>query len=173
MKTPFGVFLIVLMVFSAQADEYYRSIDSKGHIHYGDQPLTNAAGIEKLKPKSEPTVSDTLPFETERAKEKFPVTLYVAESCGNACVLARELLLKRGIPHTEINLVTVDEIEKFKKESRSGNLPTVRIGDTWMEGYLEMQWQKELDAAGYPKTAPYGVRHLLKVKPAATALPKE
>jgi hypothetical protein len=29
------------------------------------------------------------------------------------------------------------------------------LGKTWVKGFLAEQWHKELDFAGYPKTAPY------------------
>lgn len=167
MKTGLGLAVLLLLAGNAQAEEYYRSIDSAGKVHYGDAPLMNA-DVEKLKTKAEPTPNDALPFEMNRAKEKFPVTLYVADGCGNACELAREYLNKRGIPYTETNLVTVDDMAAFKKASGGDLIPVMTVGkDIWIKGFLESLWRQELDKAGYPKTAPYRSRPAIKPAPAA------
>lgn len=165
MKKCVGLIALLLLAGNVQAAEYYRSIDSKGKVHYGDKPLGDAADIEKLKVQPEPDPGNLLPFETRRAMEKFPVTLYVAESCGEACELARGYLNKRGIPFVEKSLATPEDINTFKKASGGDQIPALNVGKNWLKGYLESQWSQELDTAGYPKTAPYGVRPA--VKPAA------
>ncbi len=173
MKTGLGLAMLLLLAGNAQAEEYYRSIDSAGKVHYGDAPLMNA-DVEKLKTKAEPIPNDALPFETNRAKEKFPVTLYVADGCGNACELAREYLNKRGIPYTETNLVTVDDMAAFKKASGGDQIPVMTVGkDIWIKGYLESLWRQELDKAGYPRTAPYRPRPAIKPAPAAETPKRE
>jgi hypothetical protein len=155
MKTILGLMVCVLFAAHVQAEEYYRSIDNSGNVHYGDVPLSGSPDIAKLKPQAEPGADDALPFETRRAKEKFPVTLYIADSCGDACVQARAYLNKRGIPFTEKNLVENLDIEAFKKASGGDFIPALNIGQKWLKGFLEDQWAKELDTAGYLKNAPY------------------
>ena len=140
---------------NVQAADLYRSIDENGKVHYSDIPLNNAADVEKIKGPGEPAVDDELPFETRRANSKFPVTLYVADSCGSACNEAREYLQKRGIPFTEKKLVKQEEIDAFKKDSGSDIVPVMHIGKDWISGYLESVWSQALDTAGYPKNAPY------------------
>lgn len=167
MKKYFGLLVLLLSVGNVQAEEYYRSLDSTGKIHYGDEPLTDAADINKIKPLSQPDPGDTTPYTIRRAQEKFPVTLYVAESCGDGCGMARNYLNKRGIPYTEKNLVTAEEIEAFKKASGGDQIPVMNIGKSWLRGFLESSWSAELDAAGYPKTAPYGYRPVIKSAPEA------
>lgn len=149
--------LIFLGCSGANAEEYFRSIDQLGKVHYGDTPLANAAEVEKLRAQSNPQLNNTLPFETKRAVEKFPVTLYSAENCGNGCIMARDLFNQRGVPYTEKILVTSDEIAAFKKVSGSDGLPTISIGTLWLKGFLAQQWHTELNKAGYPKSAPYGI----------------
>lgn len=158
MKKYFCAIAVLMLASSVQAEEYYRSIDSGGKVHYGDKPLSDAADINKLKTSAEPESNEILPFETLRAKEKFPVTLYVAEGCGDGCEMARAYLEKRGIPFTEKMLTTADEVSAFKKASGVDQVPTMNIGKNWLIGFLESQWGKELDTAGYPKTASYGYR---------------
>ena len=162
MKKYFGLLVLCLWVAGAQADEYYRSLDGTGKIHYGDKPLADAADFEVIKPLIEPVPDDALPFEMRRAVEKFPVTLYVADECGNGCKLAHDYLTKSGIPFTEKKLMAAEEIEAFKKASGGDQIPVMNIGKSWLKGFLESGWSAELDAAGYPKTAPYAMRHANK-----------
>lgn len=157
---------LLLLAGTAQAEEYYRSIDSKGKVHYGDSPLTGAAEVAELKPVSEPVPDESLPFETRRAQEKFPVTLYIARDCGEPCKLAGEYLSKRGIPYTEKNLVTTEEIDAFKKASGGDQIPAISIGKRWLIRFSETQWSNALDTAGYPQTAPYGFHPAIKRAPA-------
>jgi glutaredoxin len=157
--------VILLLSANAQADTYYRSIDKSGKVHYGDQPLAGTDDVAALKLKAESSVSEILPFETRRAKEKFPVTLYLADECPDGCKQARDYLVKRGIPFTEKKMVTVEDVAAFKKETGSDRLPVVRIGKNLIKGFLQSQWADELDAASYPKIAPYGVRAAVKSVP--------
>ena len=146
---------LLLLVSNIQAEALYRSIDGNGNVHYSDVPLENAADVEKIKGLAEPASEDSLPFEMRRASSKFPITLYVADGCGSGCNLGREYLKKRGIPYAEKKLVTPEEIEVFKKNSGSNQVPVMHIGNDWLTGYLETSWSQALDTAGYPKNAPY------------------
>ncbi len=172
MKKLFWFVALSLLAGGTQADEYYRSIDGAGKVHYGDKPLADAADIERLNSLSEPVPNDSLPFETRRAMEKFPVTLYGAESCGDVCKLARAYLNKRGIPYTEKNLVSVEEIDAFKKASGGDQIPAITIGKSWLVRFSESQWSVALDTAGYPQTAPYGFRPAVKLATPVTEPPK-
>jgi len=155
MKIIFGLLFVFCATSPAVAGEYYRSIDSSGKVHYGDSPLKGAPEVTKLKTQSESGSDGVLPFETQRAKEKFPVTLYVADSCGEACTRAQKFLTARGIPYTEKNLISDDDIASFRQSSGGEQIPAITVGDKWLKGFAENQWAKELDIAGYPKSAPY------------------
>jgi glutaredoxin len=152
------LFLSLLAIGSTDAAEYYRSVDGKGEVQYGDRPQADANDIEKLKSRADPAPVPVLPYTTRRAQERFPVTLYVADDCGSACVKAREYLNKRGIPFGEKNLRTAEEIEAFKQASGGNLVPALNVGSKWLQKFAEIPWAKELDAAGYPKEAPYGYR---------------
>lgn len=167
MKKYFGLIALLLLAHGVQAEEYYRSLDGSGKVHYGDEPLTDAADINKIKPLSQPEPGDTTPYEIRRAQEKFPVTLYVGEGCGKACTMAQDYLNKRGIPYTEKKPVTTEEVEAFKKASGGNQIPVMNIGTSWLKGFLESSWSAELDAAGYPQSAPYGYRPVRKSAPEA------
>jgi len=164
MKMGNYILLLVLVLLSAnvQAQEYYRSIDANGKVQYGDAPAKDAADVEKIKSKTVPDANDSLPFVTRRASLKFPVMLYVGDGCGEGCAQARDFLNKRGIPFTEKNLVSPDEITAFKKASKSDQVPVMHIGADWLQRFNERQWSQALDTAGYPPSAPYGYRPAAK-----------
>jgi len=54
--------------------------------------------------------------------------------------------------------VNQEDIDAFRKESGDSQMPALTIGKTWLRGFLADQWNRELDFAGYPKTAPYRPR---------------
>jgi len=147
-----------LLFGNAQAGELYRSIDSSGKVHYSDRPLAGTEDVERLKLGSEPAPDESLPYETQRAQQNFPVTLYLFDDCGPACSQARDFLNQRGVPFTEKILASPEELETFRKTSGGSQIPSLTIGKTWLKGFLAEQWNKELDFAGYPKTAPYRPR---------------
>lgn len=160
--------ILALMTNVGQAESLFRWVDSEGKVHYGDRPATDAVKIEEKK-FTLPVASDedTLPYETRRAKQNFPVTLYVTEDCGEICVQARAMLNKRGIPYVEKLLASKEDIEAFLKFSGSGEIPTLAVGKIFLKGFEAGQWGSELDIAGYSKTAPYGARPVMpSIKPA-------
>ena len=150
------------MSLSVQAGELYRWVDSSGKVNYGDVLPPGAMQVEVKKFPKDTTSSEYLPYETLRAQQNFPVTLYVADNCGEACAQARNSLNKRGIPFNEKALKTKQDIEAFKKlsgfdalNSFDAFVPTLAVGKNFIKGFEESQWNSELDIAGYPKTASY------------------
>lgn len=139
----------------AQGGELYRWVDKSGKVHYGDGPPAEAPLVESLEFRDEAAPDAGLPYETRRAQQNFPVTLYVAENCVEFCRQARELLTKRGIPFAEKNLVTQEEIDAFRAASGGENIPALAVGKTFVNGFEAGRWHSELDIAGYPKIAPY------------------
>jgi len=140
-----------------QAGELYRWADEKGKVHYGDAPPP-AVDVEE-KNFHDPAGPDAgLSYETRRARQYFPVTLYVSDNCGELCARARELLKQRGIPFGEKKLVLQAEIDAFKAASGGDRAPALGVGKGFVHGFNSGRWHSELDAAGYPKTAPYRPR---------------
>jgi glutaredoxin len=137
----------------------YKWVDKNGKVHYGDQPAEDAIKPEHKKFSSDVTTSDDdLSYSTRKAKSEFPVTLYVAANCGDLCNQARSMLNKRGIPFAEKNLQTNEDITTFKTKYGGNSTPSLTVGKTLLSGFEATQWNSELDTAGYPKIAPYGVR---------------
>lgn len=137
------------------AGELYRWKDDKGRVHYSDTPPQNVEQATRKKLMSDSSPNEDIPYETRRAQESFPVTLYVSDTCTDPCVQARNYLRNRGIPYTEVMLRTKTEIEEFQRKSGSVNAPTLAIGKSYLGGFQESRWGGELDVAGYPKTATY------------------
>lgn len=151
----------------AQAADLYRWVDERGKVHYGDMPPPDASRVEARKLSDSVTPNEDLPYETRRAQQNFPVTLYVADNCTEYCDQARKLLNQRGIPFSEKKLVTQEDFDSFRALSGSDSAPTLAVGRTFLKGFLAEQWHKELDIAGYPKTAPYRPAVTLPAAPPA------
>ena len=162
---------LLLISGSALADGWYRWLDKSGTVYYGDTPPPDAMHVEKQKVDSAPSADNAdMPYETRRAQQNFPVTLYVIEDCGEICQQARALLGKRGVPYTEISLKTQGEFDAFMKASGSAGVPVLAVGKVWLRNFQAGQWQDELDSAGYPKVSSYRAPAPLPasaVKPAA------
>ena len=153
---------------SAQAGELYRWIDQQGKVHYGDVIPIDADQIKEKKFSDTAAPDEYLPYETRRAQQNFPVTLYVAENCAEYCNQARGLLSQRGIPYSEKMLQTREDFDTYKTLSGFDSVPALSVGKAFLKGFLAEQWNSELDTAGYPKTAPYRAPKA----PATPAAPK-
>jgi len=159
-----GLLFIALNV--AHAGSLYRWKDKDGKVHYGDKPAEDAVAAEQKKFTTQSaTGEDEMPYGIRKAKQDFPVTLYVTTSCGDVCVQARALLNKRGIPFVEKNVVTTADADALKAKSGGNGVPTITVGRTVLVGFEATQWNGELDIAGYPKVAPYGVRPVVPPTP--------
>jgi len=145
----------MFMCSAVQAAERYRWVDKSGKVHYGDTPPADAVEVKNKNISDATSSNDDLPFATRYAQENFPVTLYVGNGCGDACSQGRGLLKKRGIPFTEKNLQTKEDIEAFKKLTGSDVVPVLAVGKNYVNGFLDEAWHSALSTAGYPKDAPY------------------
>ena len=165
-----GLLLAYLLVISlgVQAGELFRWVDKNGKVHYSDTKPVDAVEIERKKLSTTTSQNEDLPYETQRAMQNFPVSLYVTNGCGAPCDQARSMLKKRGIPFSEKLLKTQEEIDTFFKVSGSNGAPTLAIGKAYLSGFLESKWNGELDVAGYPKTASYRQRVAPPAIPAPT-----
>jgi hypothetical protein len=167
--------LAVLATMQAvQAEDLFRWVDKAGKLNYGDSPPADASEVERLKFSGNATQDADLPYETRRAQENFPVTLYVGNDCGDPCAQGSALLSKRGIPYSEKLLQTREDLDAFKRLSGiSGAVPVLQVGKDFLKGFSASQWNGELDIAGYPKTAGYRQRLAPQVKPEPFTPPAE
>ena len=146
-----GVAILLWMPVHA---ETYRWVDSEGKIHYSDTPPPpSAKKIEQKRLSTKPGATQPLPYELQLAVRNFPVTLFNSE-CGAGCTQARQLLAKRGVPHTEHEATEPSAQEELKKlTGGSVEVPVLRVGKQVLRGFEEGSWNRALDAAGYPKSA--------------------
>lgn len=153
------IFAAAILPFAAGAQTTYRWQDpASGQTIFSDQPPPpGARGIEK---KTAPGGSDDpqQPYATRVAAEKFPVTLFTAADCGDACASGRKLLNGRGVPFQE-KLVqggspAMDELKKIT--GGDALVPVLLVGRQHFRGYDAASWNSLLDLAGYPRTAAFG-----------------
>ena len=171
MKSTMLFAVLMLACVCVQAD-LYRWVDAEGKVHYSDQPPpANVKQVEKKKAAGGKASEAPLPYVLQQAVKNFPVTLYTS-ACGNACTQAHELLLKRGVPYTEMDATDVKVHPELKKlTGGTVEVPVLKVGRDAVKGYEEGQWNTALDAAGYPQTAVIAPRPPIKPasKPAAAA----
>lgn len=138
------------------AAQLYRWEDEKGHVEWRDTPPPpNAKKVEQRNVGGNTIETSTLPYAVQQAVKNFPVTLWVF-ACGEPCDRARAHLQKRGVPHVERN--AQKESDALKSLTGTLEVPVLLVGSRQLRGYLESDWDAALDAAGYPKMIPPGVK---------------
>jgi glutaredoxin len=145
------VLLLASTCVNAQA---YRWVDDKGRVQVGDKPPANARAVRKMESNEGPGAAETqqqVPFELQRAQRDFPVTLYTAPSCGGPCDQARAALNKRGVPFTEVPVLTQETLEQVKAKSGGESVPVLIVGRSVLNAFEQTRYDGILDSAGYPK----------------------
>ncbi|NWG32254.1 MAG: glutaredoxin family protein [Rhodocyclaceae bacterium] len=147
------IFLGLLLAAGITQAQYYRWVDEQGKVHYGDRPPPSLAGKAQVMRHGAPAPDQQLPYAVREAMANFPVTLYVSADCKEGCNDGREYLKTRGIPFTEKNVATKDEMEALKKlvGTEEAAVPVLAAGTKHVVGWRLADWQRLLDAAGYPK----------------------
>ena len=151
--------VLTASIASAQTTTYRWIDKATGQTVYSDQPPPPGVTQVVTKTGSEPADGQQLPYATRQAVEKFPVTLYTAANCTDACKQARDLLNGRGVPFAEKMLKTDEEsAELAKKLGGEASVPSLFVGQQSFKGLESGAWNNLLDLAGYPKSAPYGAK---------------
>ena len=91
-----------------------------------------------------------LPFVLARAMKEYPVTLYTSPNCTEPCNAARELLNKRGVPFSEVQVWEEESNAELKRVSGNNQVPALKVGSTVQSGYEPSSYGALLDTAGYP-----------------------
>jgi glutaredoxin len=145
---------LLLLAQAAGAQIVYRSVDPKGHVSYSDQPPVAAAPARSIVTDATTTSSEggrqALPYVLTQAIGQYPVTLYTGPQCGSACNAARAMLVSRGVPFNENTVTTQQDIDVLKRIGGDNGQPFLTIGGQHLRGYSEVEWNRYLDAAGYP-----------------------
>ena len=154
MKTAIALAALMLALpLAADAQTtLYRWVDKDGKVHFSDTPPPPDARSASQKRMGGGYAEGQLPYGTQMAMKRNPVTLYVSSDCGELCAQGRELLAKRGIPYSERNAQTSPEdAQTLKKLVGTLEVPVLAVGDNAIKGYSEAQWQAALDGAGYAR----------------------
>ena len=163
---------LALLAVAAYADaqtSVYRWVDKNGKVQYSDQPPPEQVKSLTQKRMGGAAVDvSQLPYATQIAMQKSPVTLFGAPNCGDLCNRGRDLLSRRGIPFGERDVQNnIGDAEAVKKLIGTVEVPVLLVGDSKVKGFDEGAWQSALDGAGYPRTALPG-----QVPPKPPAPPK-
>lgn len=139
----------------AQAQQnLYRWVDKDGKVHFTDTPPPQDAKSSTQKRFGGGQVdASQLPYATQMAARRFPVTLYATPDCGDLCNQGRDLLSRRGVPFTEKNPLTNNaDADALKKAIGALEVPVLMVGDNPLKGYAAESWQAALDTAGCART---------------------
>ena len=148
-----GAIGATLALQAAAQTNVYRWTDKDGKVHFGDTPPPDdAKNVTQKRMGDSGMDAGALPYETQVAMKRNPVTVYVAANCA-PCDSARQLLSHRGIPYTERNAQgNREEAEAVKKLTGATEVPVLLVGDRSVKGWDESAWSAALDAAGYPRS---------------------
>jgi len=148
--------LLLLSLFCAglvHAEGTYRWVDKDGKVHYGDRYPAAMAGEVNKRNIAAPAADKQIPFAQQEAIKNFPVTLFVSKDCGAGCKDGRDYLTRRGTPFTEKVVGSQEDIDALKELLGGGQaqVPVLKVGTKFTKGWLQEEWQRLLDAAGYAK----------------------
>jgi hypothetical protein len=161
-KTYVVALAVALASTPLAAAQLYRWVDDKGNVEWRDTPPpTSAKNVEQRNVSSNTIQTSTVPYSMQQAIKNFPVTLW-AFDCGDPCVKARGHLARRGVPYSERN--AQKELEELKKLIGGTEVPLLIVGSRQFKGYIESEWDTLLDSAGYPRTAPPGMKPQVQAK---------
>lgn len=159
MKPRIPVLLCLAAALAATAAQaqstVYRWVDKNGNVQYTDSPPpADAKSVtEKRMRGGGPSSEEQVPYATQMAARRNPVTLYTSNSCGDYCAQGRALLGKRGVPFAEKNAqANQADQEALMKIAGSLAVPLLVVGEANVHGFDEEAWNAALDRAGYART---------------------
>lgn len=145
---------LALSLASHAQTNVYRWVDKDGKVHFSDTPPPkDVKDSTQKRMGGGAAAAPQLPFATQEAARRNPVTLYSSTKCGELCDQGRALLGKRGVPFSE-KYADVDPKDGEAVKEMTGKLqvPVLRVGDKHVQGYAADLWNSALDAAGYSRT---------------------
>jgi glutaredoxin len=132
----------------------YRWIDKDGKVQFSDSPPpADAKDATQRRLGGGGPDEAQLPYATQVAAKRNPVTLFTGTDCGDLCSQGRNLLSQRGIPFTERDAQNnATDREELTRLIGSLEVPVLLVGESKVKGFEESRWQASLDSAGYPRT---------------------
>ena len=165
----------VLALVAAPATAQYKWVGPGGAVTYSDLPPPPGVEATRVGAGAIARVDDGgLPAGLRSIAGKYPVTLYATNDCP-PCSQGRAMLIKRGIPFTERTVANAADAAAFKQTGFAENsFPSLSVGGQRSVGFENGEWDRLLDAAGYPKTTalPTSYKHP-PAKALAAAAPVE
>ena len=104
MRTPvlFCTLAASLLLAAPAAHALFKVVGPDGRVTYSDRaPSPSEGKVSPINSETGRTSDPALPFALRQVATRFPVTLYTASDCGEACALGRALLARRGVPSSE------------------------------------------------------------------------
>mgnify|MGYP003471887532 CR=1 FL=1 len=180
----FAAFAAALLIATPAAHALFKVVAPDGRITYTDRPPSAGEGrVMPVNPETGRASEPALPFALREVAARFPVTLYTASNCGDACAMGRSWLAKRGVPYTERIAETDEEREAWQRLVGGLEAPALKVGAQMLRGFTPASWQETLDTAGYPRQSllpasyqppapqPLGERRPTAQRPAAPQAP--
>ncbi len=147
----------------------YKWTDSAGRVHYSDRPppvephrvISTQATAQSANAAG--SVGDaSLPWALRSAATRYPVVLYTALEC-DPCEIARTHLKRRGVPYTEKRIENAADLQAFEALGFGSSLfPSASIGREKLTGFEAGNWNRVLDATGYPKSSMLPITHVVR-----------
>ena len=145
--------IILPATIGLHAQQVYKSVDKQGRVTYSEVPPSAASGDKIVGDGAGGGASNpALPYALQQVVSRYPVTLYTNADCG-PCINGRLLLTQRGVPFTERTIASNEDIEAYKRLNSDNTLPMLTIATQQIKGYEVGEWNKYLDAAGYPPSS--------------------
>ena len=140
---------------AAVAQQFYRWTDEQGRTHVTDTPPPpGAKDVRRVKPGAGPAKAPAqgpMPLALQNAMKDYPVTLYSSPNCDDPCASARDLLNRRGVPFSEVQVWEEQGNEELKRLSGKNQVPALKVGASVQSGFERSAYEALLDSAGYPR----------------------
>lgn len=159
--------LMTLFAAASHSQQMYRWVDQNGRVTYSQNPPPPGAAknVQQRRITGGGGGGDTnLPYAAVVASQNFPVTLYTAPDCNDACKEGRGMLAKRGIPFKEVVAGDEQTVEALRKLTGGTRVPALLVGRQALTGFEPESWKTALDAAGYPASIPASARRPANVQ---------
>lgn len=163
-----ALLLAALLLAALPAQALLKHVDPDGRVTYTDRPPPDPAGSVKALAGPVGAGADevaALPYALREPAQRFPVTLYTMQDCGEPCTLARALLARRGVPYAEHLASRNDEREAWPERVGGLEAPVLKVGQQALRGYVSAAWEEALDTAGYPRQSQLPASYRPRVRP--------
>ena len=144
-----------LLLAATGVQAQFKVVGADGKVTYTDREPSQPDGkVTALGAKAPVQAAEPdLPFELRQVTAKYPVTLYTTSGACEPCVQARQYLKQRGVPFSERQAASNEDIEALEKLSGGREAPTLTVGSQVLRGFGSDSWAQYLDAAGYPRAS--------------------